>query len=210
MTRAATAAKYEPHNAGWIFTMQRIVACSLCTLFLTVSFALAADSPTPAAKADPVDPASVKLQILDYDGLQKLIAGHRGKVVVMDCWATYCVPCVKEFPNLVALNKKRSTDGLACISLSLDFDGTGKPEDVQPNVLKFLQKREATFDNVLSSVEADGLCKKLEFAAPPAVFVFDRQGKLRKRFDHSSAVKDGPFSYEQVGALVDELLKDKP
>jgi thiol-disulfide isomerase/thioredoxin len=180
--------------------MPRLFYALALTISLIPIFAHAAET------AD----AAVKLQTLDYDGLQKLIATHKGKVVVMDAWATYCGPCVKEFPNLVALHKKRAADGLACISLSLDFDGTGKPDDVQPAVLAFLRKKDATMANVLSSLEADELCKKLEFAAPPAVFVYDRQGKLRKRFDAEASKKDGPFSYEKVEALVDELLKEKP
>ena len=42
-----------------------------------------------------------------------------------------CDPCVKEFYRLVELQKKHGRDKLACISLSFDFEGTGKPEDQQ-------------------------------------------------------------------------------
>ncbi len=181
-------------------------------LFLTLltATACAAAAPRYGRAAEIADAADVKLQTLDYDGLQKLIVAQRGKVVVMDCWATSCGPCVKEFPQLVELHKQRSADGLACISLSLDFDGSSKIEDVRPAVLKFLQRKGATFDNVISSLDSDALCKKLEFAAPPAVFVFDRQGKLRKKFENINESKTGPFSYKQIGELVDQLLKEKP
>ncbi len=48
----------------------------------------------------------VRLQTLDYDGLQKLIASKQGKVVVLDVWSTGCPPCMKSFPDLVALQRK--------------------------------------------------------------------------------------------------------
>ncbi len=186
---------------------QRPHAPVLLAMLLTGATIRAADN-SPAGKS--AGSAGVVLQTLDFPGLEKLLAAHKGQVVVMDAWSTSCGPCVKEFPHLVELHKKRAADGLACISLSLDFDGSGKPEEVQPPVLAFLQRQQATFDNVLSSLEADELCKKLGFSAPPAVFVYDRAGKLRKRFDNSKASTTGPFTYGQVGELVDQLLQEKP
>ncbi len=142
---------------------------------------------------------AVKVQVLDYDGLQKLIAAQTGKVVVMDCWATSCAPCIKEFPNLVALHKKYGPGKVACISLSFDFDGSDKLEEVLPPVQKFLERQGATFDNVLSSTPSDELCKKLEIPSIPAVFVYDRQGNLAKKFE-------GAKAYDGVPELVEKLV----
>jgi thiol-disulfide isomerase/thioredoxin len=143
----------------------------------------------------------ISLQILDYEGIQKLIAGHRGQVVVMDCWSTSCPPCIEEFPKLVALHKKYDPTQLACISLSFDFEGLGKPEDVQADVLRFLQKQGATFENVLGGEASDVLLKQMNLASIPAVFVYDRQGKVH-RFEGSKA-------YDDVPALVKQLLDQK-
>ena len=74
--------------------------------------------------------AGVTLQLLDWDGIQRLLASHRGKVVVLDCWSTSCEPCKREFPNLVALGEKHSRDDLARVSLSFDYEGIGRPEDI--------------------------------------------------------------------------------
>ncbi len=149
------------------------------------------------------------MKILDYDGIQRLIASHRGKVVVMDAWSTSCLPCLKEFPHLVELQERIGREKLACISLSFDFEGIGKPEEQSPKVLKFLRSKKAAFDNVLSSDESDELYKKFKLAAIPAVFVYDRTGKLRKRFDNEDAKTEAEaFTYEQVETLVNELLKE--
>lgn len=165
---------------------------------------------TPDAASDPAAAdAQVKLQMLDWDAFQRLPARHRGKVVVLDCWSTSCEPCIREFPNLVALNEKHSRDDLACISLSFDYEGIGRPEDQHSRVLAFLQKQRATFDNVLSRVESDELYAKMEIPSIPAVFVYDRDGRLHRRFDNRHASRNGgPFTYEHVSAAVEELLAE--
>jgi thiol-disulfide isomerase/thioredoxin len=151
--------------------------------------------------------ADVQLQILDYEGIQKLIASKRGKIVVMDAWSTSCPPCIKEFPNLVALQKKHP-EQLACISLSFDYEGIGKPQELVPKVLRFLKSQRAAFDNVVSNEESDALYRKFKLVSVPAVFVYDREGRLVKRFDNENAKTEADaFTYEQVGALVEQLLK---
>ncbi len=145
----------------------------------------------------------MQVQVLDYDGLRKLIAAQKGKVMVMDCWATSCAPCIKEFPNLVALHNKYGPGKVACISLSFDYDGSDKLEEVMPPVQKFLERQGATFDNVLSSTPSDELCKKLEIPSIPAVFVYDRDGKLVRRFE-------GAKAYDEVPALVEQLEASQP
>jgi thiol-disulfide isomerase/thioredoxin len=164
-----------------------------------------ADEKTP--RVDVRQGATV--QLLDYDGIQKLIESKRGQVVVMDAWSTSCPPCLKEFPHLVELHKQHGASGLACISLSFDFEGIGTPEEQLPNVEKFLNDQGATFDNVLGSEESDALYRKFQLASVPAVFVYDRQGNLRKRFDNQQAKSErDAFTYEQVGELVKELLNE--
>ena len=161
-----------------------------------------------AAAAD-----DVKLQILDYDGLVKLIESHQGKIVVVDVWSTSCPPCLKEFPGLVALHKAHSRNDVICVSLSLDYAGiqSKPPESYEPAVLGFLKSQGATFDNVLAGEDADTMLAKLKLSAPPAVYVYHRDGTLAKRFDNEQAAsEDDAFTYQDVSALVDELLKDEP
>lgn len=184
---------------GWIAALALLAGCDPAPQ----TTAADASPPVEAAAAAPASQDEVTLQILDYEGIQKLIAGHRGKFVVMDAWSTYCPPCVKEFPNLVQLSKKYP-DELACISLSFDYEGLDPPEVVQGPVLAFLQQQGATFDNVLSSEEADALYRKLDLAAVPAVFVYDQQGSLLKRFDNSTGEE---VSYAEVEAYLAEQME---
>jgi thiol-disulfide isomerase/thioredoxin len=168
------------------------------------------ESQNPAA-AEASDSADVPLAIVDYQGIQDHLARHQGKVVVMDAWSTSCPPCMKEFHNLVELHKQHGPERLACMSLSFDYEGLEKPEEVRVRVLKFLTNQGATFDNLMSNEESDTLYRKFKLAAVPAVFVYDRAGQLRKRFDNERAkTKEEAFTYEQVGQLVAELLAEEP
>ena len=171
-------------------------------------------APSRLSAAEPVDVGDsasrkdVSLQVLDYDGIQRLIQSHRGKIVVMDAWSTSCLPCMKEFHNLVDL-QKQYPDKVAAISLSFDFEGIGKPEQQKEKVLKFLREQGAAFDNVISSEDSDTLYDKFKLASVPAVFVYGPDGQLIKRFDNESAASevDG-FSYANVKKLVEKLARN--
>ena len=175
-----------------IVTKLRFVTSAVC-LVGTLFVGCASDEAPQVAQVD--------LQILDFQAIQELIASHRGKVIVMDCWSTSCPPCIREFPGLVALHRQLS-DRVACISLCFDYDGLGTPEEVAGPVLEFLQQQQATFDNVLSSDEADELYRRFELASVPAVYVYDRGGQLHKRFDHERGEE---FTYADITATVTEL-----
>jgi thiol-disulfide isomerase/thioredoxin len=182
-----------------------LIAVSIAALLgwassATVETSSAADE----AKAD------VKVQILDWAGTQKLIASKKGKIVVLDAWSTSCAPCLKEFPNLVSLSQARAKD-VACVSLNLDYIGLKNkpPEFYKERVLNFLSKQQATFDNVLCSEESDVMFEKLGIPSIPAVFVYDRTGKLVRTFDNSDAASEEEgFTYKDVNSFVDELLKE--
>src|SRR5437660_1477989 len=109
-------------------------------LILLAGFVL----PAATALADP--PAAVTVNVVKYDGLSALVKQHRGKVVVVDFWADYCVPCKREFPNLVKLHQQYAKDGLVAVSVSLD---ELSEEGAKDKVMKFLQKQQATMTNLI-------------------------------------------------------------
>jgi len=169
-----------------------------------------ARAPAAGAATDP-DKEAITLEILDYQGIRRLIDRHRGKVVVVDAWSTSCPPCRRNFHHLVDLHRDHGRGDVACVSLSFDYEGVGTPLEQKDRVLGFLRGQQARFDNILSSEASDQLYKKLRLASVPAVFVYDRAGKLRKRFDNEAArSKAEAFSYAQVRHLVEELLKERP
>ena len=60
---------------------------------------------------------------LDARGLRTLLAERKGRVVLVNFWATWCVPCREEFPDLVRLQKELGPRGLTVIGISTDFSG---------------------------------------------------------------------------------------
>ena len=59
------------------------------------------------------------LVVASWDEVQQMVAAHEGKVVVLDLWSTWCIPCKKEFPHLVEIHEGFPAD-VACISVSLN------------------------------------------------------------------------------------------
>jgi thiol-disulfide isomerase/thioredoxin len=127
------------------------------------------------------------------DGRHYDLAEKRGKVVLVDFWATWCGPCVAELPNLRAVYEKYHAQGLEVVSVSFDFDRAALVKFLEANSTRwpqifFEEKGQSGFENPL------GL--RYGIKAIPSLLVIDREGKLAARDVR------GP----QVGAAVAEAL----
>jgi len=125
------------------------------------------------ARAEPVAPvAAPAWKLKDVDGNVVSSDQFKGKVVVLDFWATWCGPCRSEIPGYVNLQKKYGADGLAFVGVSVDEDG---PEVVR----KFMKEHGINYTIVM----ADD--KVVEAYAPiegyPTTFIIDRAGMIRDR-----------------------------
>jgi len=172
-----------------------------CRSFVAACVILASVSGrSPAADAVPLD-------IVDHAGVVSAVKAGRGTVVVLDCWSTSCPPCVKEFPKLVALQRKYGPK-VTCLSLSLDYEGIGTVEEVLPAVRAFLESQRAEFRNLLASEDSDAMCRRLGIVSVPAVFVWGKDGALARQFDDDMAAKTlgRPFTYADIEAVVQECL----
>jgi len=164
---------------------------------------------TAAAAGKPAPPP-VEVRLVDHAGLLEEVERHRGKVVVLDCWSTSCPPCVKEFPGLVKLAAAHG-DRVACLSLSFDYDGLGKPDDLVPPVRAFLEKVGAgQVVNMVSREEADSLYRKLDLVSVPAILVWKPDGSLAVRYDDDMAARElgRAFTYADVEKTVAGLVAD--
>jgi thiol-disulfide isomerase/thioredoxin len=157
----------------------------------------------------PAVPA-VSLDIKSWDETLELVANHKGKIVVLDLWSTACDPCMVEFPHLVEMHKQHGSK-VVCMSASCDYAGikSKPPETYRGQVLEFLTKKGATFQNVLLNVESDTLFETIELASIPAVYVFGTDGKLAKRFDNDNAKPGEDFTYaKDIVPFVEKLLAE--
>ncbi|MDX2236759.1 MAG: TlpA disulfide reductase family protein [Hyphomonadaceae bacterium] len=72
------------------------------------------------ALAEP--PAQPAMALIGADGAQTTLAAHRGQVVVLNLWATWCAPCIEEMPTLAALQRQMGDRGVAVVAVSIDAD----------------------------------------------------------------------------------------
>ena len=110
-----------------------------------------------------------------FDATKETIGAMKGKVVVLDFWATYCPPCLEEIPHLVELQNKYGAEGLQIIGLH-----TGGDED-RPKVPAFVEKLKMNY--TLADPEdalIDALLRNDDRI--PQTFVFDRNGNFVKSF----------------------------
>lgn len=156
---------------------------------------------SPPAQETP--PKEVTLRVADLRVYQEVLAKHKGKPILVDFWATWCVPCIEQFPHTVELHTKHAAAGLAVVSVSLD-----DPAD-EVKVRTFLEKQGATFDNLLSKWGGDGPSFEnfdIRGGAVPHYKLYDRDGQLRQTFSVDPAAKR-QFTPADIERSVLDLLR---
>lgn len=139
------------------------ILLSVSMVALAATFAHAASvAPSPAPE----------WTLNDVDGNPVSFAQFKGKVVVVDFWATWCPPCRVEIPGYIELQEQYAKDDLVIIGVSLDRKG--------PEVVKsFMEKHGMNYVVVMGNeetVEAFG-----GFRGIPTTFIIDREGNIRDK-----------------------------
>ena len=144
----------------------------------------ALDEAVAAGRTPAAPDATRPLPVLDGVGAaQASLARWRGKVVVVNFWATWCVPCVQEIPGFNKVHREYGSKGVVVVGVSMDDDGA---QQVPP----FLKKHPMDYTVALGS---DATFKQYAIDELPVTVVFDRSGKQVKRFDGftaESAIED--------------------
>lgn len=131
---------------------------------------------------------NIKLDIYDYDGLAPLINKSDNKIHVVNFWATWCAPCVKELPYFEKLNAKYSDKNIDMLLVSLDF-----PRQYDKKLKPFLKKNQLKSKVVcLDDVDQNRWIPAIDSSwsgAIPATIIY--KGDKRKFFEKS-------FTYEEL------------
>lgn len=97
------------------------------------------------------------------------LSSYSGKVLLIDFWATWCPPCVKEIPHFVELYDQYSGEGIEILGVSVDRGG--------PTVVKkFMEKNEVQYAVAMANMEMVDAYEA--YGGIPTTFIIDRQGKV--------------------------------
>lgn len=144
----------------------------------------------------------IELVAITLDDWHQEIAALVGDIVVVDMWASWCIPCIERFPHMVELSKRYADEGVRFVSTCLDDPGD---EQAIAYARNFLKEQKATFDNFLINENVADSFEKLDLMTIPAVFIYGRNGELSYRLTADDP--DNQFTDQDVEAAIDELLR---
>src|SRR3990172_984757 len=128
----------------------------------------------------------------EVDGKKHSLEEWRGKVIVLNFWATWCPPCREEIPLLIALQKKRAADGLQVVSVAID-DKTA--------VMLYRQSVGINYPILMGGDDALDLVARYgnRMGSLPFTVIIDRGGAIAVR-------KLGAFTQNELESLIEPLL----
>lgn len=134
------------------------------------------DAFLPPVLPRPAPPFALK----SVEGQATTLVGLKGKVVLLDFWATWCAPCVKTMPELQKLHEKYEARGFTVVGVSIDEAGT---KTVRP----FLAKRKLTYPILL---DPGNVWSAYGVRAVPALFLVDRSGRIVRQWTGKADKKE--------------------
>jgi peroxiredoxin len=133
---------------------------------------------------------------LDSVPREKRLADYRGKVLMINVWATWCLPCRVEMPSIEALNKAYGPKGLKIVAVSIDDPGT------DATIRAFVKQYGLTFE-VLHDPKGR-ISDLYDVTGYPETFIVGRDGVIRKKLMSAT-----DWNSPEARALVDRLLAER-
>lgn len=121
--------------------------------------------------------------------LKALLESNKGKVVIVDLWATWCPPCRKEIPGFVNLYDKYKGKGVEIVGIAFDENG---PEVVPP----FIKKMGINYSVYL---EGGDIAQSYDLRAYPTTIIYSKDGQVANK--HIGYVSEKEFDDEIAGLL---------
>jgi thiol-disulfide isomerase/thioredoxin len=146
------------------------------------------------AVSSPKGPAP-EFELVNVAGGKMKSADFKGKVTVVDFWATWCQPCIAEIPNFNKLHEERDGKGVQMLAITVE---SGSLEDIKPKVAEFKMKYPVLVGN---DAVVEGFGGLIGF---PTTFIVDKNWKIYKRYMGMSSNKK-----DQIAKDIDKLLAEE-
>jgi thiol-disulfide isomerase/thioredoxin len=177
--------------------MRRITICSLVLAFVATALAV------PSRAADATDAVWIpkeqrttgpKLELSDIPGHRQQLSSLNGKAIVVNFWATWCVPCRSEMPEITHVYAAYRNRGVAFLGAAYE------ERSARPKVQEFMKTFEMQFPVWLEVSEGT---MKLFGVGPgvPATIILDAQHRIAARIP-------GPTDEAQLRGLIDRVLSE--
>lgn len=133
-------------------------------------------------------------QLRDLADKKVKLADFHGKVVVLNFWATWCLPCRQEVPVLIELQNKYGADGLQVVGVDMD-------EDAGDRVLSFVREQKINYPVLMADIPTAEAYGTMTFV--PQTFLIDRSGKVAGRVS-------GTVERAEIEAFIKNSLGAEP
>ncbi len=147
------------------------------------------EPPRKAVKDDKDRKPAPEFELKDASGKVVKLADYKGKVVLLDFWATWCGPCAIEIPWFVEFQRKYKDQGFEVLGISMDDDGWKA-------VTPFVTAKKINYRVVQGNDATGDLYGGVE--ALPTTFVIDREGRIASVHIGLSSRKDFEDAIEQL------------
>ncbi|MBX6316219.1 MAG: TlpA family protein disulfide reductase, partial [Isosphaeraceae bacterium] len=116
----------------------------------------------------------------DVDGETVRLADWKGKVILVNFWATWCPPCLADIPHLQSLYARYHNKGLEILGVNVDAEreGVGDRSQARAKVRRFLIEAGIRWPNLLNGEGPDDFTQTYHVTSIPAAFLIDRQGQI--------------------------------
>jgi peroxiredoxin len=169
-----------------------VAAASAALALLLASCSRPSSSPTRELKSQGQRKPAPNFSLKDADGNAVNLADYRGKVVLINFWATWCGPCEAEIPWFIEFEKKYKDQGFAVLGVSMDDDGW---KSVRP----YIASHKINYRIMIGSEVVSQQFGEIE--ALPTSFVLDREGRIAS--NHVGLVDKVDYQNEIVKLLQD-------
>jgi thiol-disulfide isomerase/thioredoxin len=142
---------------------------------------------------------NINVQPVNKEQLSKLIKERNGKVLLLNLWATWCIPCREEFPDLIRIVNEFKNNYAEVVGISIDFQ-----DEVQSKIIPFLKKQKVNFKNYVNGFDNDeqliNMISKKWNGALPTTIIYDSTGK-------QVSFLEGKRTYQEFKNELDKIIK---